>query len=179
VELEKKNYSIYNSSTKNPGHRGTGFYVDKTTRNSVLAFEPVNDRICYLRLKSKFQNISMVTCHAPSLSEEKDDTIKDEFYDRLTATCNKISKHDVFILLGDFNAKVGKEDFITDVAGKHSLHDILAIMAYVYVMILAIMAYVYSIWRLLRECGLVIHLFHIRTYIKKPGKFQDLTERTR
>jgi hypothetical protein len=54
----------------------------------------------------------MVTYHAPS--EEKEDAIKDEFYDRLNAKCKKINEHDVFVLQSDFNAKVGKEDFITD-----------------------------------------------------------------
>jgi hypothetical protein len=29
------------------------------------------------------------------------------------------------------------------------------------------MAYVYAILQLLRECGLAVHLFHIRTFIKK------------
>jgi hypothetical protein len=120
-EIRKTNYSIYYSGASKPGLRGTGFYVDKITRKSVLAFEPINDRICFLRLKGKFQNISMVTCHAPT--EESEEQLKDEFYDLLSRTCSKISKHDMFILLGDFNSKLGKEEFIIDVAGKHSLHE--------------------------------------------------------
>ncbi|EFN70229.1 Craniofacial development protein 2, partial [Camponotus floridanus] len=34
-----------------------------------------------------------------------------------------ISRYDVLILFEDFNAKIGREDFLQHVAGKHSLHD--------------------------------------------------------
>ena len=34
------------------------------------------------------------------------------------------TKHDALILLGDFNAKIGKEHSNKRVAGRHTLHDI-------------------------------------------------------
>ena len=34
-----------------------------------------------------------------------------------------VPKHDVIVIMGDFNAKIGKEDSIRQVAGRFSLHD--------------------------------------------------------
>lgn len=58
--------------------------------------------------------------YAPT--EEASDDEKIIFYDRLDRErSNKISRYDMLILLGDFNAKIGREDFLQHVAGKHTL----------------------------------------------------------
>jgi hypothetical protein len=41
----------------------------------------------------------------------------------LDKECSNVPKYDILVLLGDFNAKVGKEDFLRHVAGKHSLYN--------------------------------------------------------
>jgi len=38
--------------------------------------------------------------------------------------CDKTPRNDALILLGDFNAKIGKEYSSKRVAGRHILHDI-------------------------------------------------------
>ncbi|KAK4881093.1 hypothetical protein RN001_004412 [Aquatica leii] len=45
-------------------------------------------------------------------------------YLRIKKSCEKIPKHDTLIVLGDYNAKIGREDFIKDVAGKETIHEI-------------------------------------------------------
>lgn len=60
-EIRKQHYSVYYSGADRPGFKGTGFYVYKTLRNSILAFKPINERMCYLRLNRKFQNISLLS----------------------------------------------------------------------------------------------------------------------
>ena len=37
---------------------------------------------------------------------------------------HKISKYDAIITVGDFNAKLGKEQLYKDIIGRHSLHDV-------------------------------------------------------
>ncbi|XP_055386749.1 uncharacterized protein LOC129615538 [Condylostylus longicornis] len=76
----------------------------------------------YIRLKGKFQNLSILSVYAPT--EDAEENNKDNFYDKLTAYCNKISRHDMLITIGDYNAKIGKEYFVGEVAGQHSLHNI-------------------------------------------------------
>ena len=119
-ELRKKHYSVFYSGSKKEGHKGTGFWVSKTARESVLGFEPINNRLCLLKLKGKFQNITLVSVYAPT--EESEEEEKDNFYEDLDKTFQKVSKHDMIIILGDLNAKIGRESFVRQTAGLHSLH---------------------------------------------------------
>jgi hypothetical protein len=48
------------------------FVVDRNMKQNVLDFKAVDERICVLRIKAKFQNISLIDMHAPT--EEKDNT---------------------------------------------------------------------------------------------------------
>ena len=72
-------------------------------------------------MKGRFNNLSIISAHAPT--EEKTDEEKEKFYEDLQKIHNKIPKHDTFIILGDMNAKIGKEDVYQNVAGKHTLHE--------------------------------------------------------
>ena len=47
-----------------------------------------------------------------------------KFYDDLQRTYDKTSKHDIVMILGALNAKIGKEKAYENVAGKHTLHDV-------------------------------------------------------
>jgi hypothetical protein len=45
--------------------------------------------------------------HAPT--EDKDDVIKDSFYEELEQAFDQFHRYHMKILLGDFNVKVGRE----------------------------------------------------------------------
>ena len=51
--------------------------------------------------------ISVINAHAPT--EDKDDLIKDSFYEELEQTLDQFPRYHMKILLGDFNAKAGQE----------------------------------------------------------------------
>jgi hypothetical protein len=59
--------------------------------------------------------------HAPT--EDKDDDIKDSFYDELEQIFDQFPRYHMKILLGDFNAKVGREDIFKPIIGNESLHE--------------------------------------------------------
>jgi exonuclease III len=44
------------------------------------------------------------------LQQDKTDDVKDSFYEELERVFDKFPKYHMKIMLGDFNAKVGKED---------------------------------------------------------------------
>lgn len=77
--------------------------------------------MCALRLKTKFQNIYIINAHAPT--EDKSEEMKDEFYHMLEDAYNSAPENDVKLIMGDFNAKIGKEQIYMDTIGKHSLHE--------------------------------------------------------
>lgn len=120
-KIDKLNYTLFFSgNAEKSGHAGTGFMISKDTRKLLLGFTPVNERLCSLRLKGKFNNVSIISAYAPTENADEDD--KEHFYIILEALIEKVPKYDTILILGDFNAKIGKETFTKDVAGQHSLH---------------------------------------------------------
>jgi hypothetical protein len=52
-----------------------------------------------------------------------DDDIKDSFCEELEQEFDLFSRYHMKILLGDFNAKVGREDIFKPIIGNESLHE--------------------------------------------------------
>jgi len=121
--IDKQAYTvIYSGSENRTGQLGTCFMIKKLTRASLMEFEGVNDRICRIRLKGRYRNTTIISTHART--EEKGEYEKEEFYDRLEETCNNVQKYDIIIIImGDFNAKIGKEKHLMKVAGKYTIHN--------------------------------------------------------
>jgi hypothetical protein len=55
-------------------------------------------------------------------SEDKGDDSKDRFYEELEQVFDHVPKYHMKILLGDFNAKVGRESISKPTIGNGSLH---------------------------------------------------------
>ena len=104
------------------GQLGTGFLIRKEMKKFIKGFEPVNERICKLRIRGKYCDLSLFSVHAPT--EDKEEREKDVFYNELEKAIRAVSTYDLIIFLGDLNAKVGKEQFTKNVAGKYSPHEI-------------------------------------------------------
>ena len=74
----------------------------------------------YIVLRGRWCNIIVLNVHAPS--EEKSDNSKDSFYEELEQVFDHFPKYNMKILLGDFNAKVGRENIFKPTVGNESLH---------------------------------------------------------
>jgi len=104
------------------GQLGTGFMVRKEVEKNIMSFSPINERICILRIKGKFHNITLINVHAST--EEKIEEENDKFYDDLQKTYDRSLKHDAVMILGDLNAEIGKEKAYECVTGKNTLQDV-------------------------------------------------------
>jgi exonuclease III len=62
----------------------------------------------YIILRGRWCHIIVLNVHAST--EDKTDDVKDSFYEELERVFGKFPKYHMKILLGDFNARVGKED---------------------------------------------------------------------
>jgi exonuclease III len=120
--MEKRNHVIFYSCQKTNHMFGTGFIVSKKIKHLILDFQAKSHRICRLRIKGKFFNYSLICAHSPT--EDKADEEKDSFYDELDKIHGECPKRDCKIIIGDMNAKVGKEQIFRPVIGKNSLHKI-------------------------------------------------------
>jgi endonuclease/exonuclease/phosphatase family metal-dependent hydrolase len=95
--------------------------ISTKLKKNLIGFEPISDRLCKIRFKGRFRNITMLSVHTPT--EDKDEMEKEKLYDLLSKTCDQTPKYDMLIILGDFNAKIGKEHHIARIAGKYTIHN--------------------------------------------------------
>jgi exonuclease III len=90
---------------------GTGFFfVHKRIISAVKRVKFVSDRMSYIILTGRWCYIIVLNVHATP--EDKTDDVKGSFYEELEHEFHKFPKYHMKILLGDFNAKVGREDFL-------------------------------------------------------------------
>ena len=80
--------------------------------SAVKGVEFVRDRMSYIGLRDIWCNIIVLNVYAPS--EEESDDLKYSFYEELEQVFNNFPKYHIKILLGDFNAKLGREYFQAD-----------------------------------------------------------------
>jgi exonuclease III len=82
----------------------------------------VGDRMSYIMLRGRWCNSIFLNVHIPT--EDKIVDMKGSFYKELERVFDKFLKYHVKILLGDLNAKVGREDILKPTVGNENLHEI-------------------------------------------------------
>jgi endonuclease/exonuclease/phosphatase family metal-dependent hydrolase len=97
-----------------------GFFVHNRIVSSVKISEFVSDRVSYIILRGRWNNIIVLNVHEPS--EEKSDESIDIFYQELEQVFDHFPKYNTKILLGDFNAKMERENIFKATIGKEILH---------------------------------------------------------
>jgi hypothetical protein len=96
--------------------------VHKRIISAVKRVEFVSDSMSYIILRGHCYHIIVLNVHAPT--EDKNDDVKVSFYEELERVFDKFPKYHLKILLGDFNAKVGRQDIFKPTIGNESFHEI-------------------------------------------------------
>jgi len=104
--LEKKKCVIFYSCNPVRHVFGIGFYINSRFLSNILCFEPVNDRLCWIRVRGKYRNYSIINAHAPA--EDKDDAEKDKFYLELEIVYSQCPRHDIKMVLGRLQHESGQ-----------------------------------------------------------------------
>jgi len=82
--------------------------------------EPLNDSIIIAGFYSKYAKTTAIQVCAPTQDNSEED--KDQFYEQLQTVINTVSKHDIKLVIGDFNAKVGEgKTGLEELVGKHGV----------------------------------------------------------
>lgn len=116
-------YSILYSGRADQRHfEGVGFCLSSTARRSLADLKTYSERIIVITLKCKWFNLSIVNVYAPT--EDKEDNEKDLFYSEVQKVIDEVPKHNILMVVGDMNAKVGREiNAFGPAIGNESLHE--------------------------------------------------------
>jgi hypothetical protein len=116
-----KHTLIYSGRNDNVRRQGVGLALSENAYANLLEFEHMSERMCRARIKCEFYNLSVVCAYAPTNDAEEDE--KDDFYEALEECYSNLPGHDMKIVIGDLNAKVGREKALFgDSIGVDSLH---------------------------------------------------------
>lgn len=112
-------HTMYYAGNAEPHHyNGVAIIVDKESNKSVKNFIPLSDRAALLQIKAYPRDINIIQVYAPTM--EKPDTEIQQFYSDIKQLIKATKKNEVNIVMGDFNAKIGKGK-VEDIVGNYGL----------------------------------------------------------
>lgn len=110
---------LYHSGSDQPTERyGVGILLAKEMSRAVTNFVPLSNRAMLIRLEAKPYNINIIQLYAPT--GDKPVTEIEELYKDVDTLLKTTKKHEVVIVMGDMNAKVGST-IVPGVAGAYGL----------------------------------------------------------
>ena len=120
-ESKINGYTFFNSGENSFKRNGVGLLLSPLLADNMASLEQHNSRLLSARIYTRHANLSIVCGYAPT--NEATDGAKDSFYKELDRILNIIPKHDVIILLGDFNAQLSNNKYgFEGILGQHSIH---------------------------------------------------------
>lgn len=112
------NTIVYSGGDKQ-GQKGVAIWIQKEVADGIMGYETVSDRIMSVRLQAKPQNITIIQIYAPTTTAEEEEITA--FYEEMQQVIKKTSKKDYLVVMGDFNAKVGKNYDKEKTIGRYGL----------------------------------------------------------
>ena len=103
-------YILYYGKGNNNQQLGTQLFTHTRIKSAVKKVEFVSDMLSYLILRGRRYDIVVINAHVPT--EDKDDLIKESFYEELEQTLDQFPRYHKKILLGDSRTKAGQEDIL-------------------------------------------------------------------
>jgi len=79
--------------------------MSKAAKKSTIEWMPITERLMVARFVSRYPKVSVIQCYTPTYDAEE---TKDTFYQQLQTTLDNVPSHDVLLVIGDLNAKVGR-----------------------------------------------------------------------
>ena len=98
--------------------KGVGVFLSKKVAKSLKGYWAISERVLVVKLQSKPFDMNIIQVYAPTADSDEEEI--ESFYDSIDKAMEQCKNHEVNILMGDFNAKVG-EGRSTNVVGPYGL----------------------------------------------------------
>ena len=99
---------LYSGRDDNLHEEGVAIILRKGTEKCIIDWKPISSRLIKIRMRGKQINITIIQCYGPT--NDSEDETKDLFYEQLEAEVKSVPLHDLMIIMGDLNAKVGQDN---------------------------------------------------------------------
>ena len=111
---------VFSGRSDDQHSEGIALLLNRKTEKALLEWKPFGSRLLKARFHSKYTKLSVLVCYAPT--EDANAEVKDAFYDQLQTAVESVHAHDMLLILGDWNAKVGSDNTGREhVMGKHGI----------------------------------------------------------
>ena len=108
---------LYSGDDRNH-ERGVAVMVNKKIAGSIMEWNACGDRLIKVRFFSKHIKMTVIQCYAPTNEAKLEE--KEKFYEELDGEIKRTPKHDMLLVMGDMNAKIGSDNFgYEQTMGKH------------------------------------------------------------
>lgn len=104
--FETQHSVIYSSGNPIRSHGGVAFIIPKALNRYVTGYNPINERLISININTRPVKTTILQVYAPT-SESTDEEIE-KFYSDMEGIISKVPSSHLLIVMGDFNAKVGK-----------------------------------------------------------------------
>ena len=107
-EFNSDDHDIYYCGQESLRRNGVAIMVNRRVQNSVLGCNLKNDWIISVHFQGKPFSITVIQVYAPTRNTEE--TEVERFYEDLQDLLELTSKKDILFIIGDWNAKVGRQE---------------------------------------------------------------------
>ena len=117
-------YTIFwkGKAPEEPRIHGVGFAIrSQLVQRHNLAPKAISERLMTVRMPiTRNRHLTLISVYAPTLTSTDED--KDAFYNQLDDTIQAVPANDKLVVLGDFNARVGKDHRLWEgIIGRHGI----------------------------------------------------------
>lgn len=109
---------LYSGRDDDKHHAGVALILRKGVEKALIEWKPISERLMRARFRGKHGKLTILQCYAPTNDAEEE--VKEQFYSELLRETESIPTHDLLIIMGDLNAKVGaRNEGFERAMGKH------------------------------------------------------------
>ena len=106
--MQEGNVMLYTGKESGPRRESIGFILDKEATKSIIGYNPMSPRRIIIWLKAHPINLAIIQVYAPT-SDASDENLE-SFYNTVQEALDKTPPRDLLVMMGDWNAKVGKTE---------------------------------------------------------------------
>ena len=108
VKMNTGESIIFSGREDNTHRHGVAIMMTKKAEQTLLKWKPISDIIIYARFFSRYVKLSIIQVYAPTNEANVED--KNNFYEQHQTVVDSVHKHDILLVMGDLNAKVGEDN---------------------------------------------------------------------